>query len=210
MQCIFYAQKLLVLCRNPILYTQHEEVVEVSINHKYARRIMDSNLLFSTILNRAENTFKRSLDGLTESELIAQPGGDRSNPIAWLAMHLIRVQDGLLSRVQGKKTEWSEGEWFLKFGLNDEDVQWTPDNVHTFTGASVDLLLNYWGAVKSRTDDFIANLNAEDLDKEFPPMRPGGDPMTLAQILAIVLGDNIQHIGQIAYLRGVIKEHGWY
>lgn len=32
MQCIFYAQKLLVLCRNPIRYTQHEEVVEVRIN----------------------------------------------------------------------------------------------------------------------------------------------------------------------------------
>ena len=206
----FLCSKTIGSVSKSLLYTQQVELVEVSINHKYARRIMDSNLLFSTILNRAENTFKRSLDGLTESELIAQPGGDRSNPIAWLAMHLIRVQDGLLSRVQGKKTEWSEGEWFLKFGLNDEDVQWTPDNVHTFTGASVDLLLNYWGAVKSRTDDFIANLNAEDLDKEFPPMRPGGDPMTLAQILAIVLGDNIQHIGQIAYLRGVIKEHGWY
>ena len=32
----------------------------------------------------------------------------------------------------------------------------------------------------------------------------------IAQALALILGDNIQHIGQIAYLRGLIKEQGWY
>lgn len=171
---------------------------------------MEPNLLFGTILNRAENTFKRSLDGLTDSELVAQPGGERSNPIAWLAMHLTRVQDNLLSRVQSKKTEWEEGNWSEKFGIVDNEIQWTPDNVHTFTGASAESLISFWDAVKSRTDEFISKLEPNDLDEEFPPMRPGGDSMTLAQILSIVLGDNIQHIGQIAYLRGLIKEHGWY
>ena len=171
---------------------------------------MEPNKLLSIVLDRAEATFKRSLDGLSAQELIAQPAGGKSNPIGWLAMHLTRVQDGLLSKCQSKNTEWEDGMWAEKFGLGTKEIQWTPDNVHTFNGATAKLLIDYWDAVKSRTDDFLSSLSSDELDIEYPPMRPNGVPMTLAQILAIVLGDNVQHIGQIAYLRGVIKDHGWY
>ena len=171
---------------------------------------MEPNEFFLTTLSRAEGVFKRALEGLTTEEMRAQPGGDGSNPIGWLAMHLTRVQDGWLSRIQGKESEWDQSGWAGKFGLEADAPQWTPENVHTFDAQSVDLLIGYWDAVRARTDEYVGKLKPKDFDTELPPSRPGAPPMTIAQMLALILGDNVQHIGQIAYLRGLVKEHGWY
>ena len=171
---------------------------------------MNAADFFITALSRAETTLRRSLDGLDPADLRAQPAGDGSNPIGWLVMHLTRVQDNILSRVQGKETVWNEDGWAAKFGVSDDSVQWTPDNVHTFDPQSVETLLSFYEAVRERTAAFAASLSETDLDVERSGLRPGAPPMTLGTILALILGDNIQHVGQIAFLRGLLKGQGWF
>ena len=34
--------------------------------------------------------------------------------------------------------------------------------------------------------------------------------MAVSEILAMVTSDTLQHIGQIAYLRGILRDQGWY
>ena len=171
---------------------------------------MEAGEFFLTTLSRAEGVLKRALDDLSVEDLRAQPSGAGSNPIGWLAMHLTRVQDGWLSRVQGIDSEWDSEGWAARFGIEGESPQWSPENVHAFDPQDAETLLAYWTAVRTRTDRYVGSLKPEDLDHELPPGRPGAPPMTIAHVLALILGDNIQHIGQIAYLRGLIKEHGWY
>ncbi|MDE2765675.1 MAG: DinB family protein [Chloroflexota bacterium] len=171
---------------------------------------MNATDFFLTALSRAEATLRRSLEGLEPADLRAQPAGPGSNPIGWMVMHLTRVQDNILSRVQGKETEWDEGGWAAKFGISDDSVQWTPDNVHAFDPQSVETLLAFYEAVRERTGAFVASLSETDLDVEHPALRPGAPPMTLGTMLALILGDNVQHVGQVAFLRGVIKGQGWF
>jgi uncharacterized damage-inducible protein DinB len=171
---------------------------------------MEANEFFLTALSRSEGTLKRALDGLSPEDLRAQPAGTGSNPIGWLTMHLTRVQDGWLSRAQGMDSEWDDAGWGAKFGIQGEASQWSPENVHTFDPKNAETLMAYWTAVKARTDRYAGSLKAADLDDELPVGRSGAPPMTIAQVLALILGDNVQHIGQIAYLRGLVKEQGWY
>lgn len=171
---------------------------------------MDATGFFLTALSRAEATLRRSLEGLEPDDLRAQPCGEGSNPIGWMVMHLTRVQDNILSRVQDKETEWSENGWAARFGIEDDSVQWTPDNVHTFDPQSVETLLSFYEAVRERTGAFVATLSEADLDVEHPSLRPGGPPMTLGTMLALILGDNVQHVGQVAFLRGMLKGQGWF
>jgi len=165
---------------------------------------------FKATLTRAENTLLRALDGLSPDDLRKQPAGPGSNPIGWLAWHLSRVQDGWMTRIAGGKQEWEEHGWAAKFGFNGDPPQYTPDNVHTFDGMNAELLLGYYKAVRARTDARLDALTSADYDRELPPPAPGRPAMTVGAVLALIMGDNLQHIGQIAYLRGLIKGQGWY
>ncbi len=171
---------------------------------------MQANEFFDMALTRAEGALKRALDDLSPEELRAQPAGPGSNPIGWMAWHLTRVQDGVISRLQGVETEWDASGWAARFGIEGEVPQWTPANVHEFDPVDATTLLGYYDAVRARTSAYVGGLTADALAVEQEPFRPGAPPMTVVQMLALVLGDNVQHIGQIAYLRGALKEQGWY
>ena len=70
--------------------------------------------------------------------------------------------------------------------------------------AGADLLSGYLHAVVERTIDYLNSLSESDLDqivdKDYDP------PVTLAVRLSSVLGDDLQHLGQAAYVRGLL--HG--
>jgi hypothetical protein len=66
----------------------------------------------------------------------------------------------------------------------------------------VELLLEYAAAVHARTAEFLGGLSDEDLDRvvdeRFHP------PVTLGVRLVSVLSDDLQHVGQAAYVRGLL------
>ncbi len=164
------------------------------------------------VLDRNEAILFEALDGLGPEELHRQPGPD-SNPIGWLMWHLTRVQDNHLSAMEGTEHVWVSGRWYERFGRSDDASDrgrgHTSDEVREFRSPDVDVLLGYYKAVRGRTDAFLGAVSAEDLDK--PVQNLAGDgtvPMRVRLEMTVV--DNIQHSGQIAYLRGLLKGKGWF
>jgi hypothetical protein len=62
--------------------------------------------------------------------------------------------------------------------------------------------------VLDRSKSYISSLSAADLDRELN--EPWFQPLpTVGVRLVSVMSDEIQHVGQIAYLRGLLKGKGW-
>ena len=164
------------------------------------------------VLDRNEAILFAALDGLDADELARQPGLD-SNPIGWLMWHLTRVQDNHLSAMEESEHVWLRDRWYERFGRGDDASDrgrgHTSDEVRDFRSPGVDVLLGYYKAVRGRTDAFLETVSDEDLDRQVPNVTGDGTvPMRVR--LEMTLVDNIQHSGQIAYLRGLLKGKGWF
>ena len=72
--------------------------------------------------------------------------------------------------------------------------------------AGTDLLLGYFDAVHERTIEFLGTLHEDDfsriVDTRWTP------PVTLAVRLVSVIGDDLEHAGQAAFVRGLAMRAG--
>ena len=72
--------------------------------------------------------------------------------------------------------------------------------------AGADLLLGYFDAVHERTIDYLGTLHEDDfsriVDTRWTP------PVTLAVRLVSVIGDDLEHAGQAAFVRGLAMRAG--
>lgn len=69
--------------------------------------------------------------------------------------------------------------------------------------------LAYYEAVKNHTRDFLANITAEELDREIV-MGNVPEPRPVAVCMGQMVWDTVAHGGQIAYLRGFYRGMGWF
>jgi uncharacterized damage-inducible protein DinB len=141
--------------------------------------------------------------GLDEQQLAHQIGG-RGNSIAWLAWHLSRVQDSHIAEASGGEQVWTRDEWQSRFGLplepGDTGYGHTPEQVGAIV-APAELLLGYHDAVCEQTLRFVRGLSAAELDDVVD--ESWNPPVTLGVRLVSVLADDLQHVGQAAYVRGL-------
>jgi phage shock protein PspC (stress-responsive transcriptional regulator) len=165
-------------------------------------------------LDRVGSVLLRALDGLTVEQLRRQPAGLESNPVGWMTWHLSRVHDMNFSNLLGREQAWVEERWYERFGLTAETGtggRSTLDEVRAFDPVDAATLLGYWEVARARSRRFLDDLKAEDVDKPTPE-RPGSQtpPETYRVTIARVTSDTSQHIGQVAYARGLVDRHGWY
>jgi uncharacterized damage-inducible protein DinB len=66
-----------------------------------------------------------------------------------------------------------------------------------------EILAGYVDAVHARTVEYLDTLTAEDLDRVID--ENWDPPVTLAVRLVSVVSDDLQHIGQAAFIRGVVE-----
>lgn len=144
------------------------------------------------------------LDGLSAKELAHRPGTD-SNSIAWLIWHLTRVQDDHVAEVAGLEQVWTAQGFCERFGLplEESDIGYghTPAQV-AVVRADADLLASYLRAVHEQTVGWLPGVAAEDLDRVVDER--WDPPVTLGVRLVSVVNDDTQHVGQAAYLRGLL------
>ena len=163
------------------------------------------------VLSRAfeavQRRFIQTLEGVSAEELAFRPHPE-ANSIAWLGWHLTRWQDAQVSRFAGHAQAWTSG-WAAKFDRepdpDDTGIGHTSRQVAQLS-ASAELLLGYHDAVCGRTRDFLATATEAVLAREVEGPR---GPDTIAGRLVGVLSDNFQHVGQMAYLRGLQAEAHW-
>jgi hypothetical protein len=166
---------------------------------------MDVAGLLIESFGRVDGVLTRAVDGLSEDELAFRPDPE-ANSIAWLAWHAARGEDAQVADVAGTDQVWTSQGWADRFDLPFDDSATGYGQSTQDVGrvrASSDLLLAYARAVADRTQDYLAGLTGDDLDRV---VDEGWDPpVTLGVRLVSVVGDSLQHAGQAAYVRGLLE-----
>ncbi len=172
---------------------------------------MDWQELLTDGYDRILQGLETALDGLTQGDLKQQPHPD-CNSMGWLAWHLTRVQDHHIADLIGEKQLWVKDGWHARFNrapdASDTGFRYSSEDVAEFEAPDVETLLEYHSAVLERSKGYIATLSAGDLDQELN--EPWFQPLpTVGVRLVSVMSDGLQHVGQIAYTRGLLKGKGW-
>jgi hypothetical protein len=148
---------------------------------------------------------KKAVDGLTPAELRWQPTL-ASNPICWIVWHMARVEDRWVNRVlRGEVELWIADGWHKKFGMSEEAHGYaeTIEQVRAMPEVAMSDVLDYFAAVRHSTLAHLEQMTPEQLEATYAHPRLKG--ITGAWILGHILVEESQHLGQIAYIRGMIR-----
>ena len=148
-------------------------------------------------------------EGLSDEVSFFRPvtmSGQQANSIAWLIWHSARIQDAQLAGVAGVEQVWFRGGWVDRFALD------LPRDAHGYghtaeevgkVRAPGNLLASYYHAVHRMTLEYVAGVTDEELarivDENWNP------PVTASVRLVSIIDDCAQHLGQAAYIRGIVR-----
>jgi hypothetical protein len=171
---------------------------------------MDCKDLVIDGLGRVQESMRMTLEGLNAGQLANRPA-EHANSIAWLAWHLTRVQDDHVSDLAGAPQAWIADGWHARFDrpANKDDTGYGhgPAEVASIAPISPKVLLDYYDAVHQRSTDFLARTTCQDMDRIVD--ESWDPPVTMGVRLTSVVNDCTQHVGQMAYLRGLIEDRKW-
>lgn len=166
---------------------------------------MDPNEVLLELYGRIPPLVASAVDGLSADDLAwsPQPG---ANTIGWLTWHLARVQDHHVAGLLGTGQIWVDGDWAARFGVE-------PDATNTGYGhdrAQMEAIrpegptapVDYLDAVDRRTRSMLGSLTASELDRIVD--RNWDPPVTMGVRLVSIADDSLQHVGQAAYVRGLL------
>jgi hypothetical protein len=167
--------------------------------------------LIVDLYQRMSQEMEQVLDGLTIEDLHKRPAPG-ANPIGWLCWHATRSMDRTIGDVILGEQLWIKDGWHKKFNrpsdFNDTGVGHSDAEVDNLRIPDMQTLLSYHRAVMDQTLSYLEKISEEDLDKEFLISQYPGTKTTLHLRLVGTL-NNLQHVGQAAYVRGLIKGHRW-
>ena len=166
---------------------------------------MDVSALLCDGFDRVRQEVEGLLDGMDEAHVTFRPDPE-ANTIAWLLWHLTRVQDDHVSAVAGTEQRWTADGWWERFGLPFEALAtgWSQSSAEVGdVRCPSDLLAGYFLAVHQATIAYVQTLHEADLDRVVDSR--WDPPVTLGVRLVSVIADDLQHVGQAAYLRGLAE-----
>ncbi len=146
------------------------------------------------------------LEGIDPAALTYRPDPE-ANSIAWLVWHLGRVQDDHVAAVAAVEQVWTSQGWHERFDLpfprGEIGYGQGSDEVGAVQVEDPRLLAGYVDAVCEATLGFVGGLTDGDLDRVVD--EHWDPPVTLGVRLVSVIADDLQHVGQAAYLRGLAE-----
>ena len=166
---------------------------------------MDVNDVLGELFGRIPPVVRAAVDGLGPEELVTRTAPD-TNPIGWLVWHLTRVQDDHVTGVSGGEQAWTAKGWRDRFGLpfSARSIGYghSSADVAKVRVEEPGLLTGYYDDVYDQTVRFVSGLRDDDLpvvvDEGWDP------PVTMGVRLVSVLSDGLQHVGQAAFIRGIL------
>ncbi len=173
---------------------------------------MEWRQFITDIFERIAQELEYTLEGLTTDDLNRQPTPG-ANSIGWLAWHLTRSHDRNMSEIMGEEQLWLRDGWYARFDRlpdpADTGYRHSPEEVAAFRSPECRVILDYHRAVVAKIKDYInGQLSETELDRESysPTLHI---TLTVRWRLLGVINDAYQHLGQAAYVRGLLKGHGW-
>jgi uncharacterized damage-inducible protein DinB len=162
------------------------------------------NELLNETFDRLPDLVRSAVEDLTPEQLRWSPAPG-ANSVGWLVWHLTRVQDHHVAELLGQDQIWVKGDWARRFDL-DADPSNTgyghsPKQAAAVRPDSFQTLIDYYEAVADRTRGLLRDLTPEDLDRVVD--KRWDPPVTLGVRLVSIANDDVQHVGQAAYVRGL-------
>ena len=146
---------------------------------------------------------------LSTDQLLWRPDPE-ANHLGWLVWHLARVQDDHLAALAEADQVWTAHGWADRFGLpyptDALGYGQSAAEVGAFRLEDPSLLTGYHAAVHDLTLSVLDGLDEASLDRVVDPH--WDPPVTAAARLVSVVNDITQHLGQAAYLRGLVERRG--
>ena len=164
---------------------------------------MDFKDIVRAALDEYMGDLRDALNGLTAEERRYQPN-PHSHHIDFVVWHMARVEDDWIQRfAQRTDSVWQREGWFERLGMPERDggFGYTVEQVAGLPPFEIEQMLGYYDAVRRETLSYIDGLSESDLESTpHAERRPG---YTVAKMLAHVIVEESQHVGQAAYLRGM-------
>ncbi len=167
---------------------------------------MNSSLdrLLLDAFGRIHDGVHHAVEGLDRDALTHRVDAD-SNTIAWLVWHISRIQDDHIAALHDADQVWL-GEWYGRFGVpfdrSETGYGHSAEQVAAVAVGATELL-GYFDAVHEATVAYLPAIGVADLervvDERWDP------PVTLAVRLVSVVTDNLEHVGQAAFVRGIVE-----
>lgn len=166
---------------------------------------METNDVLVDAYGRIRQIVHDVTDGLDAEALAFRPDPE-ANSIGWLIWHLTRVQDDHVSEIAGREQAWVAEGWAKRLGMEPDasntGFSHTSDEVAAVQPGAENLRA-YHDAVHERTLTYLETIDAEELERIIDY---GWDPpVSVGVRLVSVIGDDLQHAGQAAYVRGLIE-----
>ena len=170
---------------------------------------MNVSEVLTEAFDRIPDLVRGAVKGLSPQQLRWTPDPG-ANSVGWLVWHLTRVQDGHIAEILEREQVWEQDGWAGRFGLEPDPANTgyghRPKQIDTVRPESAAALVEYYDAVAARTRELLRGLTAKDLDRV---VDEGWDPpVTLGVRLVSILNDDDQHVGQAAYVRGLLRRAG--
>jgi uncharacterized damage-inducible protein DinB len=160
--------------------------------------------IYTDLLERVLENGLAVVDGLDEDALAHRPTPD-ANSIAWLVWHTARVQDAQVAHVADTEQVWFRDGWVERFALDldpqDHGYGHTSEQVGKVR-AGAELLQGYLRATHEASVAFLRTVDPDHLDKVVDTH--WDPPVTMGVRLDSIVDDCAQHVGQAAYLRGIL------
>jgi len=170
---------------------------------------MDISPLLLELYGRVPPLAAEAVEDLSAEQLRWAPAPG-ANPVGWLVWHLARVQDHHVTELLGEEQLWTRGPWAGRCGLEPDRSNigygHTPEQVAAVRPEGPDVLLEYLAEVDARTRTMLEGLGPDDLDRIVD--RRWDPPVTMGVRLVSIADDSLQHVGQAAYVRGLLLRAG--
>ena len=156
---------------------------------------------FTRLIEHVDDAHRRA-----DRRGVVLPSDCQANSIAWLVWHSARVQDAQLCDIAGIEQVWTRDGWVDRFGLDlprdSHGYGHSPEEVGKVR-ASAELLAGYYHAVHAVTLEYIASVTPDELAAS--STGGGHPPVTASARLVSIIDDCAQHLGQAAYVRGIVR-----
>jgi hypothetical protein len=167
---------------------------------------MDVAALLLDLYGRIPSLAREAVEGLPLPRLTDAPAPG-ANHIAWLIWHTARVQDSYATELTGASQLWIDGDWAGRFGLAPDPANngygHTPSEVAAVRPDSHEVLIDYLDAAMARMSEYLESLTPAALDRIID--ENWDPPVTLGVRLISIADDGLQHVGQAAYVRGLLE-----
>lgn len=167
---------------------------------------MKTNDVLTDAFERGRDGVRRAVEGLDAAGLGWRPDPD-ANSIAWLVWHATRVHDDHVADIAGRDQAWIADGWADRFDLPfdpaDTGFGHSSEQVGAVRPDGPGILVGYHDAVAERTFDYLATIDAAELDRV---VDDNWDPPVTAGVrLVSVINDQTKHLGQADYVRGMLE-----